>query len=192
MSPIWFWPKKTICGCNCSYYLRFFFFLLKDTLAVSGIKPLTYQLQESRPISNHKPTLLSQFLSTMSETGKCQQKGVNPLFTWRHGNPSGCGCSGWAALPLLELNHTAVTKPADWRTVIWTRNAGDEMRGQTKLVHQREESTLQAISCSSLQWIGSPTGRLLGSERASHISQMGQTGERGDPPMSLELQMTKN
>lgn len=57
-------------------------FLLKDTLAVSQIKPLTFQFQESRPISRHKPTLLSQFLSTMSEMGKCQQKDVNPLLTW--------------------------------------------------------------------------------------------------------------
>lgn len=31
MSPIWFWPKKTICGCNCSYYLRFFFFFCSRT-----------------------------------------------------------------------------------------------------------------------------------------------------------------
>lgn len=111
---------------------------------------------------------------------------------WRHSNPSGCGCSGSAALPLPELNHTSVTKPPDWRTVIWTLNAGDEMRGQTKLAHQRGESTLQAISCSSLQWIGSPTGCLFGCEKAGHISQVGRIGERGDPPMSLEFWMTKN
>lgn len=36
-----------------------------------------------------------------------------------------------------------------------------ETRGQTKLAHQRVESTLQAISYSSLQWIGSPTGGTL-------------------------------
>lgn len=54
------------------------------------------------------------------------------------GNPSGCRCSGSAALPLPELNHAAVTKLPDWRTVIWARNAGDETRGQTKLAHKRE------------------------------------------------------
>lgn len=76
---------------------------------------------------------------------------------WRHGNPCGGRCSGSAAPPLPELNHTSVTKPPDWRTVIWTCDTGDETRGQTKLAHQRDEPTLQAISYSSLQWIGNPT-----------------------------------
>lgn len=57
---------------------------------------------------------------------------------------------------LRRCQSSTVTKPPDWRTVIWTRDTGDDSRGQAKLAHQRGESTLQAISCSSLQWIGSP------------------------------------
>lgn len=93
---------------------------------------------------------------------------------------------------LHRCQSSTVTKPPDSRTVIWTRDAGDDTRGQTKLAHQRGESTLQAISCSSLQWIGSPSGRPLGSEKADHISQMGRIGEWGDLPMSLLFRMTKN
>ncbi|KAF0029448.1 hypothetical protein F2P81_018553 [Scophthalmus maximus] len=97
--------------------------LVRDTLAVRGIKLLPLQLQPTPHVGPQR----------------------------RHSNPSGCGCSGSAALPLPELIHTSVTKPPDWRTVIWTRNEGDETRGQTKLAHQRGKSTLQAISCSSLR-----------------------------------------
>lgn len=93
---------------------------------------------------------------------------------------------------LRRCQSSTMTKPPDWGTVIWTRDTGDDTRGQTKLAHQRGESTLQAISCSSLQWIGSPSGRPLGSERADHISQMGRIGKRGDLSMSLVFRMTKN
>ncbi|KAK9525526.1 hypothetical protein VZT92_016221 [Zoarces viviparus] len=57
---------------------------------------------------------------------------------------------------LCRGQNSTVTKPPDWRTVIWTRHAGDGTGGQSKLAHQRGESTLPAISRSSLQWIGSP------------------------------------
>lgn len=93
---------------------------------------------------------------------------------------------------LRRCQSSTVTKPPDWGTVIWTLDTGDDTRGQTKLAHQRGESTLQAISCSSLQWIGSPSGCPRGSERADHISQMGRTGKRGDLSMSLVFRMTKN
>lgn len=93
---------------------------------------------------------------------------------------------------LRRCQSSTVTKPPDWRTVIWTRDTGDDSRGQAKLAHQRGESTLQAISCSSLQWIGSPTGCPHGLEQADHVSQMGRIGERGDLPASLVFQLTKN
>lgn len=164
--------------------------LLKDTLRDQEIKLLTFSY---RAISTLQPSLLSQFLSTLSETGKCQQKKASILAhtgpQWRHGNPHGCGCSGSAALPLPELNRDKAARLEDSYL-----DSGRQRRtgGQTKLAHQRGESTLQAISRSSLQWIGSPTGRPLGSEKAGHVSQIGWIGKRGDPPMSLEFRMTKN
>lgn len=68
----------------------------------------------------------------------------------------------------------------------------DDTRGRAKLAHQRDEPSPQAISRSSLQWIGSPAGRALGSGQDSRLSQMGRIGGRGDVPASLAFPLTKD
>lgn len=94
---------------------------------------------------------------------------------------------------LRRCQSSTVTKPKDWRTVIQTRDTGDDTRGHAKLAHQRGESTLQAISCSvpSMNW-KSHAGHPLGCKQADHISQMERIGERGDLRTFLVFQLKKD
>lgn len=86
---------------------------------------------------------------------------------------------------------STVTKPPDWWTVIWTRDTGDGRRGQTKLAHQRGEVNPAGniLLLPSMNWKSHWSPAQL---RAEHVSQMGRIGERGDLPVSLVFQLTKN
>lgn len=107
----------------------------------------------------------------------------------RHGNPPpGCGCSGSAAPPLSQLNHDKAARLED----SYLDSARPETIREVRLNWLTRETSPQAISRSSLQWIGSPAGRALGSGQASRLSQMGRIGGRGDVLVSLVFPLTKD
>lgn len=97
----------------------------EHSVAVEVIKNLTFQLSNSRPVSCQTLSLLSQFLSTISETGKCQQKRKKRK---KEDTviPPVVDVQVQLFRPLPELSHTTVTKPSDWRTLIWTWDARDK------------------------------------------------------------------
>lgn len=109
----------------------------------------------------------------------------------RHGNPP-------PRLWMFRFSRSAAVTAQPWQSrqiggqLSGPGDTGDDTRGQTKLAHQRDEPSPQAISRSALQWIGSPTGRALGSGQASRLSQMGRIGGRGDVPASLVFPLTKD
>lgn len=108
----------------------------------------------------------------------------------RHSNPPP------PRLRMFRFSRSAAVTTQPWQSrqiggqLSGPGDTGDDTRGQTKLAHQRDEPSPQAISRSSLQWIGSPAGRALGSGQASRLSQMGRIGRRGDVPASLVFPLT--
>lgn len=168
----------------------------EHSVAVEVIKNLTFQLSNSRPVSCQTLSLLSQFLSTMSETGKCQQKRKKrkkeliPPSRRRHGNPSSCGCSGSAVPPAARAQSHNCDKAFRLEdTYLDLGRKRQEVR-LNWLTREWSPPFRQSPTPPFNELEVPPVAR-FGSEKAGHVSQMGRGGEWGDPPTSLEFCMTK-
>lgn len=113
----------------------------------AALFPQLHQLS-SLKIRNSWETGPSCILTTYHKNHMFAKKKNQPAASvlsdlhWRHGNPSGYGCSAWPAPPLPELNRDKAARLEDGYLGLVMRPT----RVCTKLVHRRGDSGLRAIS----------------------------------------------